>query len=70
MELLEQHPIEYGWRVLTATSAPRLHAAQQDQLTFQCYGIATNGDRIEYRLRLTRNELRAMAKSLGNEVVS
>lgn len=69
MKITQQHPIRGDWNVLTDTSAPRLRGPSGDGYgyVFECYGIAKNGDRIEYRLTLTGNELRSMTKALDTK---
>lgn len=65
MKITQQHPIRGDWSVLTETSAPRLFGPTGDGcgLIFSCYGIAKNGDRIEYRLSFTRNELATIRRA-------
>ena len=68
MKITQQHPQRGDWSTLTETSAPRYFAVSSDGcgIIFSCYGIAKNGDRIEYRITVTQNELTAMSKQLGS----
>lgn len=65
MKITQQHPTRGDWSILTETTTPRLRGPTGDECgyVFECYGIARNGDRIEYRLTLSSNELQSIAKA-------